>query len=153
VPKVLRARDLPTVPLRSWKDIGDHAANKVREYVRGGILKGKYSKDYAEAKASRKAGPKGASISSTQTSFVDLTLTGKMLGELKRTKVGKDFVQIGLSGVNAAKAESNARRGYDLFDKKVLNRIEADIVHRIDKRVDSNVKEYERDSIEINIGK
>jgi len=64
VPKVLRAKDLPTVPLKDWKDIGDHAANKVREYVRGGILKGKYSKDYAEAKASRKAGPKGASISS-----------------------------------------------------------------------------------------
>jgi len=55
--------------------------------------------------------------------------------------------------VNASKAESNARRGYDLFDNKVLNRIEADIVHRIDKRVDSNVKEYERDSIEINVGK
>ena len=145
---IKRARDLPTIPLKSWRDIGDYASIRIRKLIRGGILKGKYSKGYAEAKSSRKAGG-GASITSTNTSFVDLTLTGKMLGELKTIKVGENFVRIGLSGFNAEKAESNARRGYDLFDNKVLRSVEVDIIQRIDRRVDSNVKKYERDSIDI----
>ena len=73
--KIKNASQLPNVPLKSWSDIGDHAANVTRKSVRGGVLGGEYSTEYAELKKARLAAPKGVPQASTKTSFVDLTLT------------------------------------------------------------------------------
>ena len=151
--KIKNASELPNIPLKSWSDIGDHAANVTRKSVRGGVLGGEYSTEYAELKKARLAAPKGVPQASTKTSFVDLTLTGKMLGELKRTKTGKDFVDVGLSGFNAKKAEANKSRGYDLFDSKVLNEIEKEVSVKVGNQIQSNIKSYARDKITFNVGK
>ena len=156
--KIKKASELPDVPLKTWADIGDHAANVTRKSVRGGKLgKGKhgqgYSNEYAEMKKAGRAAPIGVPQSSRQTSYVDLTLTGKMLGELKRNKTGKDFVEVGLSGFNAKKAEANKSRGFDLFDSKILNEIEKEVSGRVGNQIQSNIKSYARDKVTFNVGK
>ena len=104
-------------------------------------------------KKAGRAAPIGVPQSSRQTSYVDLTLTGKMLGELKRNKTGKDFVEVGLSGFNAKKAEANKSRGFDLFDSKILNEIEKEVSGRVGNQIQSNIKSYARDKVTFNVGK
>lgn len=151
--KIKNASELPDVPLKTWADIGDHAANVTRESIRGGKLGGSYDSEYADMKKAGRAAPRGVPQASKQTSYVDLTLTGKMLGELKRSKTGKDFVEVGLSGFNAKKAEANKSRGFDLFDSKILNEIEKEVSGRVGNQIQSNIKSYARDKVTFNVGK
>jgi hypothetical protein len=153
VPKILNAKELPNVPLKTWGDIGAFTAIRIRKLIRSGKLGGSYHSEYADKKKAGKAAPSGVPQSSKQTSYVDLTLTGKMLGELKRGKVGKDFVEVGLSGYNAKKAEANANRGFDLFDTKVLNEIEKDVAVKVGNTIQSNINSYSRDTITFKVGK
>jgi hypothetical protein len=153
VPDPVKASDIPKIPLKTWEDIGDNAANITRTSIRDGVLGGSYSKSYAENKKARKAAPRGSSQSSTQTKFVDLTLTGKMLDELKTTKFDKNSATIGLSGHNAEKARHNAKRDSDIFDDKVLALIMKDTFARVGRKIDSNIKKFSRKDLVINVGK
>lgn len=173
MPNPVKASDIPKIPLNTWEDIGDNAASITRTSIRRGVLEKKYkthepfwftkmtkngpikiyAEDYPTRKGKRKAAPRGSSQASTETNFVDLTLTGKMLDELKTTKFDKNSATIGLSGFNAEKARHNAKRGYDIFDDKILALIMKDTFARVGKKIDSNIKKFSRKDLVINVGK
>lgn len=153
----LNAERIVDIPLKSWADIGDNASNVVREQIREKrIIKGDYSPKYAEAKRSNQAAQNQAS---TETGFIDLTLTGKMLNNLKRRKVEKDGVTIGLISTYAKRAVSLQRRGFKkgadwyIFNKTITNQIALDTMKRLDRQFEKNLRIVTKKPITITIGK
>ena len=140
------------IPLNDWRDVGNNASNIVREQIRDKrAIKGSYSAKYAINKSSRKA---ARSQASTQTSFVNLTLTGKMLDNLKVRKVESDGVTIGLIGTFASRAENlRQKMGYDMFNDKILDAVSRDTLKRINKKLATNIKQVTKKPVEFKIGK
>ena len=155
--KPLDASRIVDIPLKDWADVGDNAANVVRDQIRNKrAIKGSYDPSYAIAKKNRKAARNQAS---TETSFVDLTLTGKMLQNIKRQKIDKDGVTIGVIGTYAERAEKlkdrGRRKGADwfIFNKRITDAIIKDTVDRLDDRFDKNIRQYTKKPITFSIGK
>ena len=155
--KPLDASRIVDIPLKDWADVGDNAANVVRDQIRNKrAIKGGYDPSYAVAKKNRKA---ARSQASTETSFVDLTLTGKMLQNIKRQKIDKDGVTIGVIGTYAERAEKlkdrGRRKGADwfIFNDKITKVILSDTVKRLDKTFDKNIQKYTRKPVTFTIGK
>ena len=145
------------IPLKDWADVGDNAANVVRDQIKNKrAIKGSYDPSYAVAKKNRKA---ARSQASTETSFVDLTLTGKMLQNIKRQKVGKNSVTIGVIGTYAERAVELQRRGFKkgadwyIFNKKITNQIGLETMKRLDKTFNKNIRQYTKKPITFTIGK
>lgn len=153
MPKPLNAERIVDIPLNTWSDIGDFIANEVRRLVRGSkVLGGSYNPEYADLKKSRRASP-GVPQASTSTK-PDLTLTGKMLDDLRREKVSKNQVSLGMLRYNIEKMKGNIKRGWDMLDNtKVLKPITERVNKRIGKQFDKNISKWSRDDIVINIGK
>ena len=121
--KPLNPDKIVDIPLNTWDAIGDNACNVVREQIREKrALTGKYSKSYATAKSSRQA---AQSQSSTETGFVNLTLTGKMLDDLKVQGTSKNSVTVGLIGTFARRVQELQRIGFKkgadwyIFNKRI----------------------------------
>ena len=155
--KPLNASRIVDIPLNTWKDVGNNASNVVRDQIRKRrIIKGDYSPSYATAKRNRKA---ARSQSSTETGFVDLTLTGKMLDNLKVRKVSSDGVTIGFIGTYAKRVQDLQSRGFKkgadwfVFNNDVTNQIALDTVKRIDKQLNMNIKVATKQPITFTIGK
>tara|TARA_R100001530_G_scaffold19521_1_gene16447 strand:+ start:772 stop:1254 length:483 start_codon:yes stop_codon:yes gene_type:complete len=155
--KPLDASRIIDIPLKTWADVGDNAANIVRDQIRNKrAIKGDYDPEYAEAKRSRKA---ARSQSSTETGFIDFTLTGKMLDNIKRQKVEKDGVTIGVIGTYGKRASDLQRRGFKkgndwyIFNKTITNAIGADTLRRLDKNFEKNLRAYTKKPITFTIGK
>jgi len=55
VPKILNAKELPNVPLKTWGDIGAFTAIRIRKLIRSGKLGGSYHSEYADKKKAGKA--------------------------------------------------------------------------------------------------
>lgn len=96
-----------------------------------------YSKSYIEYKSTRfkskRTGKRipsmaGKSIESTRTHPPDLTVTGRMLTNLKQKKYTKDMWQLGWTGEDAQKVGYNEDNGRDItsdipnFEKKILTK-------------------------------
>ena len=154
MPKPLNAERIVDIPLNTWSDIGDLIGNEVRRRVRDKkVLGGSYNPQYAELKKSRSAAPRGVPQASTSTK-PDLTLTGKMLDDLRREKVSKNQVSLGMLAFNIEKMKGNIKRGWDMLDNtKVLKPITERVNKRIGKQFDKNISKWSRDDIVINIGK
>ena len=155
--KPLDASRIVDIPLKDWADVGDNAANVVRDQIRNKrAIKGDYDPGYAMAKKSRKA---ARSQSRTETGFVNLTLTGKMLDNVKRQKVEKNGVTIGVMGTYAERAEKLKARGrkkgadWFIFNKRITDAIIKDTVDRLDDRFDKNIRQYTKKPITFSIGK
>ena len=154
MPKPLHAERIVDIPLNTWSDIGDFIGNEVRRLVRDKkVLGGSYNPQYAELKKSRSAAPRGVPQASTSAK-PDLTLTGKMLDDLRREKVSKNQVSLGMLRYNIEKMKGNIKRGWDMLDNiKVLKPITERVNKRIGKQFDKNIRKWSRDDIVINIGK
>ena len=154
MPKPLHAERIVDIPLNTWSDIGDFVGNEVRRLVRDKkVLGGSYNPQYAELKKSRSAAPRGVPQASTSTK-PDLTLTGKMLDDLRREKISKNQVSLGMLRYNIEKMKGNIKRGWDMLDNtKVLKPITERVNKRIGKQFDKNISKWSRDDIVINIGK
>ena len=154
MPKPLNAERIVDIPLNTWSDIGDFVGNEVRRLVRDKkVLGGSYNPQYAELKKSRSAAPRGVPQASTSAN-PDLTLTGKMLDDLRREKVSKNQVSLGMLRYNIEKMKGNIKRGWDMLDNtKVLKPITERVNKRIGKQFDKNISKWSRDDIVINIGK
>ncbi len=155
--KPLNPDKIVDIPLKTWDSIGDNACNVVREQIREKrALTGKYSRYYATAKSSRQA---AQSQSSTETGFVNLTLTGKMLDALKVQGTSKDSVTIGLIGTFARRVQELQRIGFRkgsdwyIFNKRITRAITADTTKRIDKQFAKNIKIATKKPITFEIGK
>ena len=155
--KPLDASRVVDIPLKTWADVGDNASNIVRAQIRNKrAIKGDYDPKYANAKRNREA---ARSQSSTQTGFIDLTLTGKMLDNIKRQKVEKNGVTIGVIGTFAERASNLQRKGFKkgndwyIFNKQITRAIALDTVKRLDKNFAKNVKQYARKPITLTVGK
>ena len=149
-----QASRIVDIPLNNWKDIGDEIANQVRDLVRDKkVLGGSYNPEYANLKKSGQASP-GVPQASKEGTKPDLTLTGKMLDDLRREKVSKDQVSLGMLRYNIEKMKGNIKRGWDMLDNtKVLKPITENVNKRIGKQFDKNISKWSRDDIVINIGK
>ena len=154
MPKPLHSERIVDIPLNTWSDIGDFVGNEVRRLVRDKkVLGGSYNPQYAELKKSRSAAPRGVPQASTSAK-PDLTLTGKMLDDLRREKVSKNQVSLGMLRYNIEKMKGNIKRGWDMLDNtKVLKPITERVNKRIGKQFDKNISKWSRDDIVINIGK
>ena len=116
-----------------WVKVGSWAVNQIRSDAQQGIfqtdepVKTTYSKQYAELKANRmqtqgkdvkgKSKPekvkslKGVSIVSSNTSFVDMTLTGQTLRGLKITETTPNGVQVSFNIRDLWKIVGNQKPG------------------------------------------
>jgi len=155
--KPLNPDKIVDIPLKTWDSIGDNACTVVREQIREKrALTGKYSRSYATAKSSRQA---AQSQSSTEVGFVDLTLTGKMLNDLKVQGTSKNSVTIGLIGTFARRVQELQRIGFKkgsdwyIFNKRITRAITADTTKRIDKQFAKNIKIATKKPITFEIGK
>tara|TARA_B100001123_G_C15069735_1_gene931108 strand:- start:298 stop:759 length:462 start_codon:yes stop_codon:yes gene_type:complete len=153
MPKPLKSERIVDIPLKSWSDIGDFVGNEVRRLVRDKkVLGGSYNPEYAELKQSRSAAPRGVPQASTSTK-PDLTLTGKMLDDLRREKVSKNQVSLSMLRYNVEKMKGNIKRGWDMLDNtKVLKPIRNNVNKRIGKQFDKNINKWSKDDIFITIG-
>lgn len=113
---------IPKFTRNEWEAIGDKSANEMREQIQAQkfFAGTPYTREYRERKIRRKAGRKGVSISST-SGIPDLTLTGKMLQQLKTTKITTKNVFIGWIGAITNIVEGNARNNRDVRDPKLLD--------------------------------
>ena len=154
MPKPLNSNKIVDIPLKNWKDIGDFIGNEVRELVRDKkVLGGSYSSDYRISKSSGTASPRGVPQAST-SSKVDLTLTGKMLDDLKRDRVSKNQVTLSLLTINKKKMNSNMKKGWDMLDNnKVLKPIKSSINKRLESQINKNINNWEKGKIVINLNK
>ena len=154
MPKPLHAERIVDIPLNTWMDIGDFIGNEVRRLVRDKkVLGGSYKPKYAELKKARRAAPKGVPQASTSTE-PDLTLTGKMLDDLRREKVSKTQVELGMLQFNIEKMKGNIKRGWDMLDNtEVLEPIKNNISKRIEKQFGKNIRKWSKGDIVISIGK
>jgi len=152
--KPLHADRIVDIPLNTWSDIGDFIGNEVRRLVRDKkVLGGSYKPKYAELKKARQAAPKGVPQASTSTK-PDLTLTGKMLDDLRREKVSKTQVELGMLAFNIEKMKGNDRRGWDMLDNtKILEPIGNSIRKRISDQFGKNIRKWSKGDIVISIGK
>ena len=155
--KPLDASRIVDIPLKSWRDVGNNASNVVREQIRERkAIKGNYSPSYAIAKRTKKAAQRQ---SSTETGFVDLTLTGKMLDNLKVRKITQDDVTIGFVGTYAKRVQdlqkTGFKKGFDwyVFNKTITNQIALDTVQRLDEQFEKNIRVATKKPITFTIGK
>ena len=124
------------IKLKTFNDIADDAANTIREMARKkpGLVKGKkYSSSYAEFK-------KQANKFSNNTSFIDLTLSGSTLESyMRRKEVRKNIVTVGFTSREAANvARGWEKKGYNLFQPKVVKHIKKTIQEVIGKELKAN---------------
>ena len=136
--KPLNPDKIIDIPLKTWDAIGDNACNVVRDQIRNKkAIKGNYSRSYATAK---KAGQAAQSQSSKETGFVDLTLTGKMLDNLKVRSKSTDSVTIGLLGTYSKRVQELQSRGFKkgadwyIFNKRITRAITTETAQRINKQ-------------------
>ena len=132
-----------------WVKVGSWAVNQIRSDAQQGIfqtdepVKTTYSKQYAELKANRmqtqgknakgKTKPekvsslKGVSIVSTNTTFVDMTLTGQTLRGLKITETTPNGVQVAFNIRDLWKIVGNQKPGLNRrlvgLNKKNMNKL------------------------------
>ena len=137
-----------------WVKVGSWAVNQIRSDAQQGIfqtdepVKKTYSKDYAELKENRmqtkvgtiKSGKnkgkakfekikqfKGVSIVSTNTSFVDMTVTGQTLRGLKITETMPNGVQVAFNIRDLWKIVGNQKPGLNRrlvgLNKKNMNKL------------------------------
>ena len=153
-----QASRIVDMPLNNWKDIGDEIANQVRDLVRDKkVLGGSYTKNYRTLKSAGMAAPSGVPQASNSPK-PDLTLTGKMLSDLRRENVFPNRVELGMLAFNIKKMEGLKRKRtgdkWDMLDNtKVLKPITERVNKRIGKQFDKNISKWSRDDIVINIGK
>ena len=82
-----------------------------------------------------------------------------MLDNVKRQKIDKDGVTIGVIGTYAKRAEElkdrGRRKGADwfIFNKRITDAIIKDTVDRLDDRFDKNIQKYTRKPVTFTIGK
>lgn len=132
---------------KRWKRIGTLAAQWIGEDARKGIFQNntsgyKYSEQYAKYKANnmrrftdnkRLKNYYATSISSTDTSKVNMTLTGQTLKGLKVRTIENNGVTLGYEPADAKKIIGNRVHGYDIVGLNSAN---------IDKVKDELVKGF-----------
>jgi len=152
-----QASRIVDIPLNTWEDIGDFIGNEVRRLVRNEkVLGGSYNTNYKNLKTSGKASPSGVPQSST-SGEPDLTLTGKMLDDLRRENVFHNRVELGMLAFNIKKMEGLKRKRtgdkWDMLDNtEVLKPITNNVEKRLGKQFDKNIRKWSKDDIVIQIG-
>ncbi|KAF0153362.1 MAG: hypothetical protein FD188_3381, partial [Ignavibacteria bacterium] len=107
---IIELKNIPKLPVSFWNRIGQLAIQWIRADAKTGKMqtpdgnsnKSYYSQSYAKNKANDMRGSDGkrikayaTSISSRQTSFVDMTLTGRMFRGLHVVKADNISVTLG----------------------------------------------------------
>jgi len=152
-----------------WVKVGSWAVNQIRADAQQGIfqtdepVKKTYSLDYAELKEQRmqkkvgtiKSGKnkgktkfekikqyKGVSIVSTNTSFVDMTLTGQTLRGLKITETMPNGVQVSFNIRDLWKIVGNQKPGLNRrlvgLNKKNMKRLQELFINEVATQVAKN---------------
>lgn len=147
-----------------WVKVGSWVVNQIRSDAQQGIfqtdeaVKTTYSKQYAELKANRmqtqgkdakgKSKPekvkslKGVSIVSTNTSFVDMTLTGQTLRGLKVTETMPDGVQVAFNIRDLWKIVGNQKPGLNRrlvgLNNKNMKRLQELFINEVATQVAKN---------------
>jgi len=136
--------------LESWRDIGDHISNLIRIFIQDDkLLGGHYSKEYAIKKAAGKVGVR----QSSRSTVPDLTLTGKMLNNFRTVGWSDYGVDLGFTEEeNETKRKANVKRGFDMFDSKIIDKVEDDLKETVEKEISINIQKYESKPINIVIG-
>lgn len=152
----MKLSDIPKLGSKFWKELGGKIPFWVKEDALKGLMQDnkrnlRYrSRQYVKYKANRferftnRTGTKGTKIKayrgmpieSNQTSFVDLTASGKMLNSLKPKNSGEDWVIMAFSPDQAGKVIGNKRYGYNvvgLNDKNKL-KVKAAMITEMKKR-------------------
>ena len=143
--KTRNLADLVELEPHTWRDIAERMVESIRNTVqREHYFSGKpYKPEYAEKKAQNRALTGGATQASTST-VPDLTLTGKMMGDLRVISADERQCIIGWFGTNAVKVESNARYGRAITTKKqpLLPPVLAEVLKDIDRAFGASVDSY-----------
>ena len=166
----MKASDIPKLGKAFWLIlIGGQKRGLISKIIKryryeGKNYKGekfaKYSKEYAEAKASGDkellgiVGQNQESYSSTP----DMTLTGKLMLGLQPKTADENSGTFGWVGPNAKKVRDLAgKKNYEIVGlsggKVLADKEEQFIVDEMNKAIKSNIKKYEKNTITINLGK
>ena len=140
------------IPLTTWNDVGDSVAGQVEIKVRQEKVLGRTSRKYSQKYAAKKA-TNFVSGQSSNSQVVDLTLTGRMIDNLKRVRALKNGVELGMSNIHIKKMEANQDRGWDMLDDNlVLKPIAANVSRRLEGAITRNIKRWERDVLVFELG-
>jgi len=146
-----------------WKSLGNLICNMIIERARSGKgVKGKfhsYTENYREIKGrgfmrldgNRMKAYRGVSITSSSTN-PDMTVTGKMLHDLRVRSVEKNAVNIGWMGIHAQKIRGLFDNGYDVINLNgdpLDKREENKIVELMEKKIDENINKWESKPVNI----
>ncbi len=127
---------------KPWFTLGAKLAESIRTWVRDReyfARSSSYSPGYAKRKAARRAAPKGVPQASTSQQ-VDLTLTGKMLSDIKVKGEAHQAVLTWL-GFNAEKLQWQANQGRDIIsDGKLIPPVDRELDKELDKIYEKRLK-------------
>ena len=151
-----------------WKKLGSYIAKWVREDFKNGVFQNDMQKlpylsrqytDYKSRRMALKTQPGkrlrsyyAQSIQSNQTSYVDMTLTGKLKDSLRPVKSDSRSVTMSYSPAdkNPEKIAGNRIYGREVVGLNDKNRDK--VFDRILKEIDENLLSWAREEIKINIG-
>ena len=146
----MRITDLKGKPLatfveadpKAWFTLGAKLTESIRAWVRDRkyfARSSSYTPSYAKRKANRKAAPKGVPQASTSQQ-VDLTLTGKMLADIKVKGEPHQAVLTWL-GFNAEKLQWQADQGRDIIgDGELIEPVDRELDKELDKIYEKRVR-------------
>lgn len=148
---------------KHWKRIGGLAIKWIREDARSGKFQNngsgyRYSKQYAKYKENdmrrftdgkRLKSHYASSISSHQTNYVDMILTGQTLRGLKVRSVENDGVTLGYEPADTKKIIGNRARGYDIVGLSQENI--AKVKEELSKGLSDELKKVMKDKIVIEV--
>ncbi len=145
--KTRELKDLLFIPVTTWKQIAERMVNSIRFHVQKKkyFSNRPYKPEYAELKSENRALTGGATQASRST-IPDLTLTGKMLGDLRVLKVDDESCTIGWSGFNAQKVIENAKRNRAITtkDEPLIPPVLKEVLADIDKAFGKSINSYRR---------
>lgn len=153
-----------------WVMVGSWVANTIRADAKVGVFqtdeawKKTYSKQYAQLKRNRMKPPlkngkpgktlktyEGVSITSDNTSFVDMTLTGQTLRDLKIKKADDKGVTVGFEPRDIWKIVGNQKPGLNRRLVGLNQKNQDELQTKISKYIETNIKQAFTGKVTINI--
>jgi len=153
----MKAKDVILFSQQFMEEMGQITVGRIKSDANDGKFQNNKSKlkyKSLEYKARKKAGKaiplkKKKNVSAdTQTSFVNMRLSGDTLNRMQSVVTNKGF---DITYSNGEIVLGNANRGYDLYG--LSNKNFAFLANQMEGELQRKIRLYEADDIEINLGK
>ena len=159
----MKLGDVLKIQPNDWMRLGELIAKWVRKDMEKGVMQNdtqghRYSRQYARYKANemrrftdgkRLKQYYASPIESTQTSYVDMTLTGRLKRSLQPLRALSNGVRMAFGSENTGKILGGQKLGRDVVGLNENNQKKT--LEWIASQIDEKIEDWEKEEIKINI--